>query len=480
LWIFTVFIPFGMLAQTDTLKSEYQKEFDSFKKDIQQEFETFKNHNDSVFYQFLNDSWKTFELMKDERATVPKPKKQPIIEDARHDNNKIIPLKGKTMLQDSGRQLQLQLVPNNYKVYNAARPYSTIDFYGSKIEVYKAKVKKHSTEPISKSAIAGFFKNTVNNDDLIYSIYDLSGKARHNKLNGWGYLRLLQEASSIYYHTLNERVLFTWTALIKSGFDARVGFDKNNIYLLVNFDVPVYYKLYLVKNNEKYYLIPFNGQQKKSESLTSFQADYPAELSAVGLVINENPDFGKNTKTRKLIYNDQKVNIAYNGNLVDFYTSYPDCELPVYFPPPLSNEALASLDKLLKPKMKNTKNESRVNVLLNFVQYALPYATDDKQFGYENYLFSEETLHYPSADCEDRSILLSQLVNHYTGLDCIGLAYPGHVTLAVNFPASIEGSYVDYEGKRYYICDPTYIGAKCGMLMPEFKNENPEIIEINL
>ena len=129
--------------------------------------------------------------------------------------------------------------------------------------------------------------------------------------------------------------------------------------------------------------------------------------------------------------------------------------------------------------MQNVEDELRVNILLDFIQHALSYATDDKQFGYENYLFPEETLHYPSIDCEDRSILLSQLVKHYTGLNCIGLTYPGHVTLAVNFPNSMEGSYVNYEGKRYYICDPTYIGAKPGMLMPEFKNENPEIIELN-
>jgi hypothetical protein len=126
--------------------------------------------------------------------------------------------------------------------------------------------------------------------------------------------------------------------------------------------------------------------------------------------------------------------------------------------------------------MKNRNKFERVNLLLSFIQHGIPYEADDKQFGYENYLFAEESLFYPSADCEDRSVLLCQLIKQYTGLKSIALAYPGHVTLAVNLPETVKGSYVIYEGEKYFVCDPTYIGAKCGMLMPEFEKENPEII----
>jgi hypothetical protein len=72
--------------------------------------------------------------------------------------------------------------------------------------------------------------------------------------------------------------------------------------------------------------------------------------------------------------------------------------------------------------------------------------------------------------------LLNQLIGYFTDLKTIALAYPGHVTLAVNVPGMEEGSYVTYKGEKYFVCDPTYIGAECGMLMPDLRKENPELI----
>ena len=68
-------------------------------------------------------------------------------------------------------------------------------------------------------------------------------------------------------------------------------------------------------------------------------------------------------------------------------------------------------------------------------------------------------LYYEYADCEDRTVLLAQLIGHFTDLNTIALAYPGHVTLAVNVEGVTEGSYVTYQGERYFVCDPTYIGC---------------------
>ena len=52
----------------------------------------------------------------------------------------------------------------------------------------------------------------------------------------------------------------------------------------------------------------------------------------------------------------------------------------------------------------------------------------------------------------------------------------GHISLAVSLPGDIAGSYIEHDKKRYYICDPTYIGSKVGMIMPEYANSKPKII----
>jgi len=127
--------------------------------------------------------------------------------------------------------------------------------------------------------------------------------------------------------------------------------------------------------------------------------------------------------------------------------------------------------------LKNKTDTEKVNFLLDFIQHAIDYQTDEKQFGSENYLFAEETICYPYADCEDRTVLLSQLVREYTGLNTIAIVYPNHVSLAVNISENFEGAYVEHDNNKYYMADPTYIGAKLGMVMPEFENVVPEIIE---
>lgn len=33
----------------------------------------------------------------------------------------------------------------------------------------------------------------------------------------------------------------------------------------------------------------------------------------------------------------------------------------------------------------------------------------------------------------------------------------------------------EYKGKKFYICDPTYIGAKIGKCMPSYAKESPQI-----
>ena len=469
-----------LTAQDDTLKNVYQEEFDQFKEQIGQEFTQFRNSNDSIFYQFLKESWAEFKLMEDEKAAIPKPVKQPAVKVSPLKPQQIEPKQGKTILEDTGRQIRYQMGPSSYESSKPAKSFYTFNFYGSKIKVFKSNIPKLSTATLDKTIIAGYFEEAVNDDAFNYAAFDLENKAKHSKLNGWGYLRLLQEASATQSQSLNEQILYAWSALIKTGFDARVGFHNNDLFLFVNFDVPVYYKLYLLKEGRKYYLVPFKGQKKPSESIVSYEADYPAELEKVSLVMHENPNFSKKIKSRKITFQNREVSLSYNSHLVDFYKSYPDCELSVYFPPPLSASAMNSLEAFLGPTVENGKPVEQVNALLNFVQHGLSYEADDKQFGYENYLFAEESLFYPFIDCEDRTVLLNQLIHHFTGYKSIALAYPGHVTLAVNVPGNVEGSYIMYKGEKYFVSDPTYIGARCGMLMPEFENEKPEVIEFNM
>ncbi|MBR4380664.1 MAG: hypothetical protein IKP48_05330 [Bacteroidaceae bacterium] len=52
----------------------------------------------------------------------------------------------------------------------------------------------------------------------------------------------------------------------------------------------------------------------------------------------------------------------------------------------------------------------------------------------------------------------------------------GHLATAVAFNMPVEGDYINLNGKRYTICDPTYIGAPIGVTMPEMDNKTAKVI----
>jgi hypothetical protein len=128
--------------------------------------------------------------------------------------------------------------------------------------------------------------------------------------------------------------------------------------------------------------------------------------------------------------------------------------------------------------MEGMSQLDAVNFLLKLVQTSFKYKTDDDQFGIENYLFPEETLHYRYSDCEDRSVLFAWLVKNLIGLDVVGLDFPGHVAAAVHFTDKVNGDAVTYNGKKYIVTDPTYINAVAGMTMPQYKSNKPKVIAI--
>ena len=140
------------------------------------------------------------------------------------------------------------------------------------------------------------------------------------------------------------------------------------------------------------------------------------------------------------------------------------------------------MKKDLYPALKKEfsgRSESEIaNRILNLVQTAFKYATDEEQFGYERPLFGDETIFYPSSDCEDRAILFSVLVHELMGLDVVLLHYPGHLATAVRFKSDVKGDYLTVDGTKYVVCDPTYINARVGEAMPQFKEEKCTVVRI--
>ena len=130
--------------------------------------------------------------------------------------------------------------------------------------------------------------------------------------------------------------------------------------------------------------------------------------------------------------------------------------------------------KMLYPALRDIiqglSQQDAANVLINWVQTAFVYELDDKVWGHDRAFFAEESLYYPYCDCEDRSILFSRLIRDLLELDVVLVFYPGHLATAVHFTDDIKGDYIMVEGKKFLICDPTYIGAPIGLTMKGMDN----------
>jgi hypothetical protein len=178
------------------------------------------------------------------------------------------------------------------------------------------------------------------------------------------------------------------------------------------------------------------------------------------------------------------VQISENQNLLSFFNSYPTSEVggnfmtrwAMYANTPICQEAQKKLYPQLRSFINGRSQLEAVERLLNWVQTAFVYEYDDKVWGGDRAFFPDETLYYPYCDCEDRSILFTRLVRDLLGLKCILIYYPGHLASAVSFTEHVSGDYIQINGSRFVVCDPTYIGASVGHTMPDMDNATAKVI----
>lgn len=195
-------------------------------------------------------------------------------------------------------------------------------------------------------------------------------------------------------------------------------------------------------------------------------------------------DFREIKSTR---YIDSKVQSHVPENLIKFYNQYPTSVLDgnpmtrwaMYANTPLAQQTKDAIYPALNKAIDGLTPETATNKLLNWVQTGFIYEYDNKVWGHDRAFFAEESLYYPFADCEDRSILFSRLVRDLLGLDVALIYYPGHLATAVKFDTDVSGDAMLINGERYIVCDPTYINAPVGAQMPDLEYDKAQAIVLN-
>ena len=298
------------------------------------------------------------------------------------------------------------------------------------------------------------------------------------KLNDWGYYKLIKAYSKQLCPDENSSILFAWYYLNKTGYDIRIAFSEDKLSLLVPSKQQLYNLSYVSLSDKIYYVINEIGNGE----IKSYKTGYADATKIMDFNLLSPFETGDSILSRKFTINyKQKTysfHLNYNPYWVLFFSDYPNGDLTIYFDAIVSPQFKNSIRQNLKPIIDTMNETDAANFLLGFVQYGFDYKRDQEQFGREKTFFPEETLFYPFSDCEDRAVFYSFLVKELLGNQIIGLLYKKHIATAISLSKQNKGDYLLFDGKRYYVADPTYIGALIGDSMTQYAQSVPKIIKV--
>lgn len=263
------------------------------------------------------------------------------------------------------------------------------------------------------------------------------------------------------------------------GYDVRIGtVSGGNAVILMPCKQMVYGQSYLVFGNEKYYVFTDPTVNLAGQAMSISSCRLPEAASAGNKVDLTLSPLSLPDAPKPFNISDGNLSItgAVNSNIFPIIYRYPNMPIADYARSQLTPEVRESVVEQLKEQLKDKPRAQAVEELLSFVQHAFDYATDGQAHGFEKPYFVEEILFYPQCDCEDRVIFYTYLLWNVLGVENHLITYPGHESAAVHFSEEPDqGDAYDYEGKRFLISDPTYIGAHTGMCMPAYRTKAPEI-----
>lgn len=503
-----VFFIFLLLASINVQGQDYEE----WKENYLQEFEEFQNKYDKQFYEMLQqEEWKNLDVhLSPEFFDKPKPDVSPRADHPKSDPETTV------SLEEPGRSEQPAGAGKKQTGKERGVPFNSRQKAGASIletglkptfdpGVEKAEVvtnrlsyfdipiqykyyrayKINIDRPVDQQTISDFWKHLGTKD---YPAFLNQCKQIRNRLslNDYGYAQLLKSIGNQIYGTGSPgATLFTWFMLTQSGYGTRVAYNREDIYLLTRTRPKVLKTTYFTMDGVKYYAHNLDGARSDIPSnLYTYNGDYPeSNQKELDLLFRKRPLLPREeiNRTLSFSYNDTTYTfeIPINKKVIDYLAGYPKADLDLYFNSRLESETHAELISALRPLLEGKSELEQVNILLRFVQRAFAYKTDQEQFNSEKKMFPVESLYYPASDCDDRSILFAYLVEHLTGLDYILLKYPGHLTPAVHFSGQPPaGDPVQYRGQSYYVTDPTYINADAGMIMSDYRNVRPEVINL--
>lgn len=474
-----------MQLNFDEFSQKARADFDAFKQKSEQEYNDFRDKANQEYAEFLRKAWEQFQSFQG----IPEPEDEIVPPVVIKDEDKIKPIEDKPVVIEEIIDIpepepQPQPV-EPIKEQPKPQPIKKFSFtlYGTEMQVSLTPQHKFTIPSVDEKGIAAGWERLAQEDynKVINECLEL----RYSKqLCDWSYLRMLDQMSNAFFAgSVNEAELLKAYIYCQSGYQMRLAFIDGRLVMLYGSQHQIFGKDYWKIGEQRFYT---DYESKTSEAYIS-NCVFPHE-KALSLYVPKVQGFANKPTTPRTLQSSDvdwlNVTVSSDENILAFCDNYPTSCIndnpltrwAMYANTPLHPAVQAKIYPTLREYIAGRSTAEAVNILCHWVQTAFVYEYDDKVWGGDRAFFAEETLYYPYADCEDRSILLTRIVRDLLGLDCALIYYPGHLATAIAVGDDVKGDYLIIGNKRFLVCDPTYIGAPIGMTMPNMDNASAKVI----
>lgn len=464
-----------------------RSEYNQYLKSVKSEFEAYREKCNREFAEFLSERWEQFDVEKpvvNEKPEPPEPVYAPV-EDVTEDKPSVeVPVAdivdNKIPEYNKPVNFPIDVPVEDNNAEQAENPLYSISFYGEKPGFsYDKNTMKLSLKGIDEKNVSSAW-TFLSSKDYDMVIHECLSFAKEYKLDDWGLFRLVGNfAEDTHGKETDESYVVMAYMMSQLGYDARIYRMGNRLGVMIPVGPDIAERPYLELSGRSYYTFGPSG----SEGIYTYNSAFEGATRSLNLYRKYTPVVGTSYVTSKTVaskkFPELSCSTEINSMLMDYYNDIPPVlDYTYYVQQPCDSKTMDAVYSALRSAISGKDEIQSINMILDFVQQGFEYETDDKQFGHEKYNFPEETFYYKACDCDDRAILFAALVRNLSGLDVVLIEYPNHLATAVRFNGQIKGDYVTLNGAKYYICDPTYIGASAGMAMPSVDSSKIKVYQI--
>ncbi len=485
-------LPSAIIADTtpDEFSQLMNQSYEDFAKQVREEYNSFRDKVNQEYADFMRaHPWTPTKIQKPvepPKIEEPEPDIEPEEEAPKPvENPKPVVIEEVVPVPEPEPQPQ-PVEPIEEVPVEIPEPPMTFQFYGTNVELRKPELDNFKLNGASEGDFADGWTllSSRSTNNLIADCLAIREKLQ---LPDWGYIKFLDALSSeLKGADTNEKVLLQGFLLNQSGYKVRFAYDAHKkLHLLFNTKGIIYNHRRYVIDNDWYY--SYSNPEGSEVYICNFgmpkeQAIYMGLENAP--MLDYAPSDNREIKTYR--NPNVKVSVAPNKNLIDFYNDYPDATLDsspyslwaIHGNTPVSREIREQVYPELRKAVEGKTQLEAVELLLKVAQ-TFPYEYDENIWGRDRTFWMDESWFYPYSDCEDHSINFTRMVRDILGLDACLIYYPGHLSSCVAFTeGDVAGDYIDFKGKRYTVCDPTYFYAGVGKTAPS--NDNSQAILVPL